>query len=277
MPALPQLRLPFFRRSSPVHDEPTEPDVLAGGPLVRRLGPNPNDVIVRCTGVERTYKVGGDEVKALKGIDLDLRRGDLVGLMGRSGSGKTTLLNLIGGLDRPTAGQVWIDGQSVGELSDGAATELRRHKIGYVFQSFALLPVLSALENVELPMHIAGISGSKRRRRAMELLDLVGLTRRMHHRPFELSGGEQQRAAIARALVNRPALILADEPIAELDSVTGLRILKLFMRIRDVENVTIVIATHDPTIHEVADRTYHIVDGRVAEIEHYEGAEATVV
>jgi ABC-type lipoprotein export system ATPase subunit len=254
-------------------DAPTSVDeILSGRPLLRRLGANENEVIVRCSGVGRVYKVGGDEVHALKGVDLELRRGDLVGLMGRSGSGKTTLLNLIGGLDRPTAGAVVIDGQSVGELSDNQATELRRHKIGYVFQSFALLPVLSALENVELPMHIAGESRGARRRRAMELLDLVGLSRRMHHRPFELSGGEQQRTAIARALVNRPALILADEPIAELDSVTGLQILKLFMRIRDVENVTIVIATHDATIHEVADRTFHIVDGRIARIETYDDA-----
>jgi putative ABC transport system ATP-binding protein len=196
--------------------------------------------------------------------------------MGPSGSGKSTLLNLIGGLDRPTAGTVWIDGQSVGELSDQQATDLRRHKIGYIFQSFALMPVLSALENVELPMHIAGVGAAQRRRRAVQLLELVGLGRRMHHRPFELSGGEQQRTAIARALANQPTLILADEPIAELDSVTGLQILKLFMRIRDVEDVTIVIATHDPTIHEVADRTYHIVDGRIARIETYDDATVQV-
>ncbi len=274
MVALPSLPIPLLRRQK--HDPQDAPtslaDVLAGVALRRRLGENPNPVIVSCQGVERVYKVGGDEVRALKGIDLELRRGDLVGLMGRSGSGKTTLLNLIGGLDRPTAGKVIIEGQSVGELSDAAATELRRHKIGYCFQSFALLPVLSALENVELPMHIAGMSPRERRRRAVELLDLVGLRRRMHHRPFELSGGVQQRTAIARALCNRPSLILADEPIAELDSVTGLQILKLFMHIRDVEDVTIVIATHDPTIHEVADRTYHIVDGRIARVETYEDA-----
>jgi putative ABC transport system ATP-binding protein len=259
-----------FRRGRTVADAPTSiADLLAGARLMRRLGDNPNEVIVRCEAVERAYPVGNTEVKALKGVDLDLRRGDLIGLMGRSGSGKTTLLNLIGGLDRPTVGRVWIDGESIGELSDQRATEVRRGKIGYVFQSFALLPVLSALENVELPMHIAGVPRHERRRRAMDLLDLVGLTRRMHHRPFELSGGEQQRTAIARALVNRPKLILADEPIAELDSVTGLQILKLFMRIRDVENVTIVIATHDATIHEIADRTYHIVDGRIARIETY--------
>jgi ABC-type lipoprotein export system ATPase subunit len=277
MPFLPGLRLPFLRRGTTTGDAPTSAaDALRGVTLIRRLGENPNEVIVRCEGVERAYELGREKVLALKGIDLELRRGDLVGLMGRSGSGKTTLLNLIGGLDRPTAGRVWIEGQSVGELSDQQATELRRHRIGYIFQSFALLPVLSALENVELPMHIAGVSARQRRRRAMELLDLVGLARRMHHRPFELSGGEQQRTAIARSLVNRPSLILADEPIAELDSVTGLQVLKLLMRIRDVENVTIVIATHDATIHEVADRTYHIIDGRIARLETYEDATVQV-
>ena len=234
------------------------------------------NVLVEIRGLTKTYRRGGETIEVLHGIDLDIPRGDFVALMGPSGSGKTTLLNLIGGLDRPTAGRVWIDGQSVGELSDQQATELRRHRIGYIFQSFALLPVLSALENVELPMHIAGVSARQRRRRAMELLDLVGLARRMHHRPFELSGGEQQRTAIARSLVNRPSLILADEPIAELDSVTGLQVLKLLMRIRDVENVTIVIATHDATIHEVADRTYHIIDGRIARIETYEDATVQV-
>ena len=273
---MPALQLPpflsRFRRGSGGPQTPA-PDPLAGARLVRRLGPNPNEVIVACVGVERVYDVsGGEKVRALKGVDLELRRGDLVGLMGRSGSGKTTLLNLIGGLDRPTGGEVLIDGHDVGKLSDAEATELRRHNIGYCFQSFALLPVLSALENVELPMHIAGESPAQRRRRAVQLLELVGLGRRMHHRPFELSGGEQQRTAIARALVNRPSLILADEPIAELDSVTGLQILKLLMRVRDVENVTIVIATHDATIHEVADRTYHIKDGRIDRVETYEDA-----
>jgi putative ABC transport system ATP-binding protein len=278
---MPSLTLPAFlsrfRRGSSTPTAP-EPDPLAGARLVRRLGPNTNEVIVSCQAVERTYEIsGGEKVHALKGIDLDLRRGDLIGLMGRSGSGKTTLLNIIGGLDRPTAGDVVIDGHSVGALSDAEATELRRHKIGYIFQSFALLPVLSALENVELPMHIAAVPAGERHRRAIQLLELVGLGRRMHHRPFELSGGEQQRTAIARSLANRPSLILADEPIAELDSVTGLAILKLLMRVRDVENVTIVIATHDATIHEVADRTYHIKDGRIDRIETYEDATATVL
>ncbi len=251
-------------------------DPLLNTTLVRRLGENAGEVVLACEAVEREYEVGAERVRALRGVDLELRRGDLVGLMGRSGSGKTTLLNIIGGLDRPTRGEVTIEGRRIGAMSDDEVTALRRHRIGYIFQSFALLPVLSALENVELPMHIAGVGGSERRRRAEQLLTLVGLGRRMHHRPFELSGGEQQRTAIARALANRPSLILADEPIAELDSVTGLQILKLLMRVRDVENVTVVIATHDPTIHEVADRTYHIADGRVARVETYEEDQATV-
>ena len=217
MPRLSGLRLPFLRRGSTIGDAPTSAaDALRGVTLMRRLGENPNEVIVRCEGVERAYELGREKVLALKGIDLELRRGDLVGLMGRSGSGKTTLLNLIGGLDRPTDGSVWIEGQSVGELSDQQATELRRHKIGYIFQSFALLPVLSALENVELPMHIAGVSARLRRRRAMELLDLVGLARRMHHRPFELSGGEQQRTAIARSPTGRRSC----SPTSRLESST---------------------------------------------------------
>jgi len=251
-------------------------DPLLNTTLVRRLGQNEGEVVLACEDVEREYEIGAERIRALSGVDLELRRGDLVGLMGRSGSGKTTLLNIIGGLDRPTRGEVTIEGRRIGAMSDDEVTALRRYRIGYIFQSFALLPVLSALENVELPMHIAGVGGSERRRRAEQLLTLVGLGRRMHHRPFELSGGEQQRTAIARALANRPSLILADEPIAELDSVTGLQILKLLMRVRDVENVTVVIATHDPTIHEVSDRTYHIADGRVARVETYEEDQATV-
>ncbi len=269
MVALPGFLNRFRKRRASGVPVASEPDAVTGQQLVRRLGPNTSPVIVECNKVEREYPLGGDVVYALKGVDIQLRRGDLVGLMGRSGSGKTTLLNLIGGLDRPTNGTVVIDGLNVGALSDQKATELRRHRIGYIFQSFALMPVLSALENVELPMHIAGVSVGERRRRAIELLGMVGLGRRMHHRPFELSGGEQQRTAIARALCNRPSLILADEPIAELDSITGLQILKLLMRVRDLENITVVIATHDATIHEVADRTYHLVDGRVDHIDHY--------
>jgi putative ABC transport system ATP-binding protein len=218
--------------------------------------------ILRVSEVERVYPLGHEKVTALKGINLNVRAGQLVGLMGRSGSGKTTLLNIIGGLDRPTAGHVYLNGRDILTLSDIELTRVRRATIGYVFQSFALVPVLSAVENVELPMHIAGVGRGERHRRAIELLQLVGLGKRMHHRPFELSGGEQQRVAIARALANRPALILADEPTGELDSTNGLLIMSLFRNIATSQKgVAVVIATHDPTIIQVAHLTYEIGDG----------------
>ncbi len=233
-------------------------------PAVGGNGKGSADLVVRVVGVERIYRTGSDSVHALKGVNLEVPRGRMVALMGRSGSGKTTLLNLIGGLDQPDAGEIYIEGRQLKALNDNELTRLRRMRIGFVFQSFALLPVLSALENVELPMHIAGVGRRERQKRARELLELVGLSRRMHHRPFELSGGEQQRVGIARALANNPALILADEPTGELDSVTGLQILKLFHRIAVTENVTVVLATHDATAAEVAMDTYDLVDGVLA-------------
>ena len=218
--------------------------------------------IVRVEAVERTYPLGHERVTALKGIDLSIRAGQLAGLMGRSGSGKTTLLNIIGGLDKPTGGRVIVKGKDIGKMSDSELTTMRRSTIGYVFQSFALIPVLTAVENVELAMHIAGASRGDRRKRAVELLQLVGLGKRMSHRPFELSGGEQQRVAIARALSNRPSVILADEPTGELDSTNGLQIMTLFRYIVTQDpNVAVVIATHDPTITQIAHVTYEISDG----------------
>jgi ABC-type lipoprotein export system ATPase subunit len=182
----------------------------------------PEVPVVRAEGVARSFNVGGGEkVHALRGVDLTVEKGQLVALKGRSGSGKTTLLNLIGGLDRPTAGQVYFYGQQISTMPDRDLTRLRRHRIGFVFQSFALIPILSAYENVELPMRIAGIPGKQRAERTASLLEMVGLTKRAKHRAFELSGGEQQRVAIARSLTNRPDLIQADEPTGELDSHTG--------------------------------------------------------
>ncbi len=217
--------------------------------------------VVRVSGVQRIYRVGGSSVHALKGVDLEVIRGSMVALMGRSGSGKTTLLNLLGGLDMPDGGDIWLAGQHINHMSDDAVTRFRRMRVGFVFQSFALLPVLSAFENVELPMHIAGTSRRERQKRTRELLEMVGLVKRMHHRPFELSGGEQQRVAIARALANRPAILLADEPTGELDSVNGLAILRLFHRIAEEGGVTVILATHDSTAAEVADVTFDLVDG----------------
>jgi ABC-type lipoprotein export system ATPase subunit len=222
-----------------------------------------DDVVVRVVGVERVYRTGNEQVPALRNVNLDVKRGRMVALMGRSGSGKTTLLNIIGGLDQPDHGEVFIEGQNLKRLAEKDLTILRRMRIGFVFQSFALLPVLSAFENVELPMHIAGVGRRERQRRARELLELVGLAKRIHHRPFELSGGEQQRVAIARALANRPAIILADEPTGELDSVTGLQIFKLFYRIASVEGVTVVLVSHDQTAAEVAMETYDLVEGQL--------------
>ena len=219
--------------------------------------------VVKVVGVERIYQLGHERVHALKGVNLEVHRARMVALMGRSGSGKTTLLNIIGGLDKPDAGEVFLEGQSLRDLPDQELTRIRRERIGFVFQSFALIPVLTALENVELPMHIAGVPRRERQQRAVELLQLVGLGKRMHHRPFELSGGEQQRVGIARALANRPALIVADEPTGELDSVTGLAILKLFYRIA-TEGTTVLMATHDPTVSEIAHETYDLVDGVVS-------------
>jgi ABC-type lipoprotein export system ATPase subunit len=234
------------------------PRLVDGAAAEGRLG----EEIIRVEGVERVYPLGHERVYALRGINVTVRAGQMVGLMGRSGSGKTTLLNIIGGLDEPSAGSVYLKGEAVSRLGDAALTKLRRATIGYVFQSFALIPVLSAIENVELPMHIAGVGRGERNRRAIELLQLVGLTRRMHHRPFELSGGEQQRVAIARALANRPSLILADEPTGELDSVTGLQIMSLFLQIVTTQpGVAVIIATHDPTITQIAHVTYEISDG----------------
>ena len=223
----------------------------------------PNGPVVVAKDLYKIYRTGDQEVRAVNGVSLVLQRGQLVALRGRSGSGKTTLLNLLGTLDRPDSGSISIEGRDLAGLGDRELTRLRRHEIGFVFQSFALLPTLSAFENVELPMHIAGVPRSKRRDRARECLELVGLGRRMGHRPFELSGGEQQRVAIARALANRPSFILADEPTGELDSVTGLAIMQLFRRIVLVEGVTVIIATHDIAVEEIAHVTYELSDGAV--------------
>lgn len=222
--------------------------------------------LIEATDVVRTYKSGDTEVRALRGVSLSIGKGQFIALKGRSGSGKTTMLNIIGGLDKPTSGKVLVFGNDLSKMNEAELTRMRRHKIGFVFQSFALLPHLSAIENVELSLHIAGVSRSKRLARARECLQLVGLTRRADHRAYELSGGEQQRVAIARALTNRPSLILADEPTGELDSLTGRQILQLFQDIVVLEDVTMVMATHDPLVMEIADITYELVDGQITRI-----------
>jgi ABC-type lipoprotein export system ATPase subunit len=218
---------------------------------------------VRVQGVTRAYNVNNERVLALRGIDLLVPEGAFIALMGRSGSGKTTLLNMIGGLDQPSDGDVQLFGQSLRGLNQEQLTLLRRNKLGFIFQSFALLPILSAWENVEMPLRIAGVrSGKERRQRSEEALALVGLEKWATHRPAEMSGGQQQRVAIARALVSRPRLLLADEPTGELDSTTGRNLLTLLREIVRTENVTLVMATHDRTVHEFADKVYHISDGQ---------------
>ena len=196
-------------------------------------------------------------------MDLRVEPGRLVALRGRSGSGKTTLLNCIGGLDRPTSGRIWLEGREVGSMSERQRVRLRRRRVGFVFQSYALLPTYSAAENIDLILRLAGGPGRERNRRVREVLGLVGLLKWADHRTFELSGGQQQRVAIARALATRPALILADEPTGELDSATGQQIWGLLRQVVDREGTTVLIATHDLTVDSYADRVLHLQDGRI--------------
>jgi len=213
--------------------------------------------------LSRIYNVGTTQVAALRDISLSVPRGVLAALKGRSGSGKTTLLNMIGGLDQPTSGEIELFGSPLHQISLTEQTELRRHQIGFIFQSFAIFPAFSALENVELMLRIAGLN-TGRRERAMRCLEIVGLGAWANHRPWELSGGQQQRVAIARALSTRPGLILADEPTGELDSATARQIYALFRYIVDQEGVTLIMATHDPVIEEYAHIVFELEDGRVS-------------
>lgn len=212
----------------------------------------------------RTYHVSGkQEVNALHNIYLQIPAGSFVGLKGRSGSGKTTLLNCLGGLDQPTRGSVRIFGQEISNLNEEQATRWRREHVGFVFQTFGLLPTLSAYENVELILRISNVPEKKRRERAIECLQLVGLSKWIHHRPYELSGGQQQRLAIARALANRPPLILADEPTGELDSTTATEILEFFRSIVNNEGITMLVASHDPLVDKYVDEILQMSDGAI--------------
>jgi putative ABC transport system ATP-binding protein len=194
-------------------------------------------------------------------VTLEVYGGEVVAIMGRSGSGKTTLLNLLAGLDHPTRGQVLLDGQDLIRLGEAQVVEVRRKKIGFVFQFYGLLPLLSAYENVELPLRLNGVPAGERRRRALEALAKVGLAHRAHHRPYELSGGEQQRVAIARAIVTHPLVLFADEPTGELDTASGVQIASLLRDLSRREGITVVTATHDPVVAGMADRVLHMVDG----------------
>jgi len=236
---------------------------------------NETQPIIRVQEVTRVYRVDSREIPALRGVDLAIGPGKVVALRGRSGSGKTTLLNCIGGLDRPTSGQVWFEGKDVTRQPEGAWVNLRRRRIGFVFQSHALLATYTAWENVDLMLRLAGVRRRERQRRTEEVLALMGLTKWREHRTFELSGGQQQRVAIARAIAPRPALILADEPTGELDSATGQQILTLFRRIADRDGTTILIATHDLAVDAFADEVYHLEDGRI--VDEHSGSFAKAV
>ncbi len=219
--------------------------------------------IVETEDLWRVYEMGAQRVAALRGVNLRVEAGQFVALKGRSGSGKTTLLNCLGGLDRPTSGVVRVFGRDLCALSDRQMTQWRRERVGFVFQSFGLVPTLSAYENVELVARLAGASGHERHERALYCLNLVGLAKWIDHRPYELSGGQQQRVAIARALANSPQLVLADEPTGELDSTTAREILALFRQIVRQERVTVLIASHDPLVDEQVDRVLGLQDGQI--------------
>ncbi len=219
--------------------------------------------VVKTVDLEKVYQLGEVTVHALRGVNMELKKGEFVVVMGPSGSGKTTLLNLIGALDKPTGGEVYADGENLAAMKERELTKLRRIKVGFVFQFYNLIPVLTAFENVELPMIIAGISKRERQERTKDLLQMVGLLNRGNHRPDELSGGEQQRVTIARALANRPSIVLADEPTGDLDTTTGTEVMKALWEMAKRENVTVITVTHDPIVAEIADRILEMRDGQI--------------
>ena len=220
------------------------------------------DTVIQVRQLTREYDMGGELIHALRGISLDIRRNEYVAIMGPSGSGKSTLMNVMGCLDTPTAGEYWLNGQEVSRMPDDALARVRNKEIGFVFQTFNLLPRATALQNVELPLVYAGVPSRERRQRAVEALTRVGLGDRMDHRPNELSGGQRQRVAIARALVNRPSILLADEPTGNLDSTTSDEIMKVFGDLQ-TQGQTIILVTHEPSIAAFAHRIVILRDGRI--------------
>lgn len=223
-----------------------------------------NDWVIEAKDLTKVYQMGDIEVHALRGLSMKIQRGEVVAIMGPSGSGKSTLMNMIGCLDRPTSGEYLLEGEQVSNLKDDQLAEIRNRKVGFVFQTFNLLSRATALSNVELPMRYSGMARG-RKERAKSALELVGLSDRIHHRPNELSGGEQQRVAIARSLVNDPTIILADEPTGNLDSKSGVEIMQLLLKLNKEQGTTLVIVTHDPEIAQQTQRTILIRDGVVVE------------
>ncbi|MCR8845706.1 ABC transporter ATP-binding protein [Paenibacillus sp. SC116] len=228
----------------------------------RKVTLAPEQPLLEVRNVERIFDVGSQKLHVLKGINMQVMQNQLVMLKGRSGSGKTTLLNMLGGLDLPTSGEIWFRGEQLSAWSDDKRTRARRDDVGFIFQAFALMPLLSAYENVELSLRMANIPRHLWKARAQHCLELVGLGKRMYHRPFEMSGGEQQRVAIAKAIAHKPLLLLADEPTAELDTQMVAQVMGVFQQIIHIENISICMTTHDPTIMEVADHVYEMVDGK---------------
>lgn len=220
--------------------------------------------IVEGIGLGRTYLLGAEKIHALAEVDIQVAQGQFVAVVGRSGSGKTTLLNLLAGLDKPTSGSVIFEGNDLSKMNEGELNKIRSHKIGFVFQSFGLLPLLTALENVELPLRISGVRSREREERSREALEMVGLLSRASHRPYELSGGEQQRVAIARAVVNRPPLVFADEPTGELDSANAQSIFGLLEDIVKNQKMSVIATTHDSTLLNMADQVMELRDGKLA-------------
>ena len=224
-----------------------------------------SDIVIELQGVKKIYTMGGVETHALRGVDLKIRKQEFIAIMGPSGSGKSTLLHMVGALDKPTFGKVFLDGVNISKLKESDLARLRGRKIGFIFQFFNLHPTLTALENIELPMIIIEKDKNERRKKALELLKAVGLEDRGNHLPSQLSGGEHQRVAIARALANDPEIILADEPTGNLDTKTEAEIMKFLLKLQQEKQMTIAVITHEPEIAKYAKNIVHIVDGKIKE------------